>query len=143
MKNIKSQKIKTAVSLINRYLLVAIVLFLLAIPFYIWAYMIETEEMGDAVNFTEQVAAGHATSGEYVELKVTEVPSVFAEYDSSKTSDKYYFVWSDNYLNVAFLDYATYQKLSQEDIHENPITIRGMTKSLPNDVIDLAISGYN
>ncbi len=143
MKNIKSKKIKTAVSLINRYLLVAIVLFLLAIPFYIWAYMIETQEEKTPVGFTEQVASGTLTSGEYVELKVTEIPRVFAEYDSSKTSDKYYFVWSDNYLNVAFLDYATYQKLSQEDIHENPITIRGMTKALPNDVIDLAISGYN
>lgn len=143
MKNIKSQKIKTAVSLINRYLLVAIVLLLLAIPFYVWAYMIETQEEETPVNFTDQVASGQITSGEYVELKVTETPSVFAEYDSSKTSDKYYFVWSDNYLNVAFLDYDTYEKLNQEDINENPIMIRGITKSLPNDVVELAISGYN
>ena len=143
MKNIKSKKIKTAVSLINRYLLVAIVLFLLAIPFYIWAYMIETQEEKTPVGFTEQVASGTLTSGEYAELKVTEVPSVFAEYDSSKTSDKYYFVWSDNYLVIAFLDYDTYEKLNQEDIRENPITIRGITQETPNDVIELAISGYN
>ena len=65
MKNIKSKKIKTAVSLINRYLLVAIVLFLLTIPFYIWAYMIETQEEKTPVGFTEQVASGTLTSGEY------------------------------------------------------------------------------
>lgn len=143
MKNIRSQKIKTAINLINRYLLVAVVLFLLAIPFYVWAYIIENEDLGEPLNFTEQVASASATSGEYVELKVTEVPNVFAEYDSSKTSDKYYFVWSDNYLNVAFLDYDTYQKLNQEGIHDNPVTIRGITKTLPNDVIELAIDGYN
>lgn len=147
LKDLKGTKLNEAMKVTNRYLVGAIVLALISAIFFTWVYFIRTSDLGEAENFTDIVANGSIEEDVYTSLYVTDEPYVFAEYDDSSTSSKYYFLWTgdeeNSYLNIAYLDYETYKTLSSEDITEKDRTIYGRTKRIPSDVLQLAIEGYN
>ena len=142
--DLKSSKLQRAVVLNRRYLWVGIVFLLIASIFFGWAYTISQEDLGEPISMLDAVMNEEIEDGTYVSLSVTSLPELFAEYDESLTSAKYYFLWDDHYLYVGYLDYDTYQYLNDESISlENPKVIEGKTKTLTTDVIDIAIDYYN
>lgn len=137
------EKLKKITKKTKEHLICAIVFFGLGILCFGWAYYISETTKDEGVTLHELISVGSTKEKDIVELTVTEIPYVFAEYDSDLTSPKYYFLMDENYLYVGYLDYATYQMLNQDDINEKPITIKGVTKTIPDDVIDIAIEVYN
>lgn len=136
-------KIKKITKKTKNYLICAIIFFLLGILCLGWAYSIDINTKDTGVTLHELISQGSTKEKEIVNLTVTERPYVFAEYDTDIASNKYYFLMDENYLYVGYLDYATYLKLNKDDINENPIKIHGVTKEIPDDVIDIAIEVYN
>lgn len=127
----------------TNYLVCTIIFLVLGILCFGWAYYIDNTTKDTGVTLHELIYNGSTEEKEIVNLTVTEVPYVFAEYDDMITSPKYYFLMDKDYLYVGYLDYATYKKLDKEDISTNPVKIKGVTKKIPDDVIDIAIEVYN
>lgn len=124
--------------------LYAMILFLiLAFGCFGWAYVIDSQVKNKNITLHELIYNGSIEEKQVTSLTVTEKPYVFAEYDSNKTSPKYYFLVDNDYLYVGYLDYDTYLKLNVDSIVDTPITIQGVTKKIPGDVIDIAIEVYN
>lgn len=77
----------------------------------------------------------------------------FAEVDEGSLNHKSYFVWDDQYIYIVDLNDKNREKLNSiydysynEDENAEapaPVTISGMTKKIPTDLRDLAISSYN
>lgn len=141
--NTSNERLKKITKKTRNSLLYAILFFVLGILCFGWAYYISDNTKDTGATLHELIYNGSTKEKQIVDLTVTEVPFVFAEYEDDLTSPKYYFLMDEEYLYIGYLDYATYQKLNQEDINENPITIKGVTKTIPDDVIDIAIDVYN
>lgn len=144
MKNVHSKQVNAAIKK-NKKNLVAMIIFiiigLLLIGYYVYGSNLASKE--EAISFHDVIAEGKIDTDLKVKVEVSTVPYVFAEYDKDEKSNKYYFLMDDNYLYIGFLDYNTYQKLSEEEISKYPITVEGFTKKIPDEVIDLAIEVYN
>ena len=138
-----NERLKKIKKKTRNYLIYTIIFLGLGVLCFGWAYYISETTKDTGITLHELIYKGSTKEKEIVELTVTERPYVFAEYDDILTSPKYYFLMDDDYLYVGYLDYETYQKLNQEDINENPVTIKGVTKKIPSDVIDIAIEVYN
>lgn len=117
--------------------------FLIGTIFFIWAFIISSNTKDYNLTLHDIISNANNEEGQIISLTVTQKPYVFAEYDTNEKSDKYYFLSDDDYLYIGYLDYDTYKKLNIDDINTNNITIRGITKKVPNDVIDIAIEVYN
>lgn len=120
-----------------------LIFFILGIVFFCWAFYIFNNTKDYNLTLHDIIKNGDNSENQIVSLTVTEVPYVFAEYDSNEKSDKYYFLSDNDYLYIGYLDYDTYKKLNKDDINTNNITIKGLTKKIPSDVIDIAIEVYN
>lgn len=129
---------------IRIFLYGAILFFILASCCFGWAYSIHNQ-LKNSSTLHELIFNGSKKEKDIVSLTITERPYVFAEAenDLNSMSPKYYFLMDEKYLYIGYLDYGTYSKLDSEDIYENPITIRGITRTIPEDVIDIAIEVYN
>lgn len=127
----------------KNYLYGAILFLVLALGCFGWAYYIDYHIKNNSITLHELIYNGSTKEKDMISLTVIEKPYVFAEYDSNTTSPKYYFLMDEDYLYVGYLDYDTYLKLNKDSIVDNPIMIRGVTKRIPEDVIDIAIEVYN
>ena len=123
-------------------LILSIIFLWLTIIFFGWAFYIQKSIKDDNISLHEMIASGSNEENKIVTLTVTEKPFVFAEYDSDSKSDKYYFLMDKDYLYVGYLDYDTYLKLNQIGTGDS-ITIKGITKTIPSDIVDIAIEVYN
>lgn len=142
-KELKKTKLGVPLKLMNRQLIAAIVLTIIAIIFFGWSYTIYQEDLGEAIDFSNFVASENAEENEYVSLSITEDPLLFAEYDSNSHESKYYFLWNGNYMYIGYLDYDAYQKIVKDGFQNGNYTVYGKTKKLPDDVINIAIDAYN
>lgn len=142
-KELKNTKLGIPLKLMNRQLITAIVLTIIAILFFGWSYAISQEDLGEALDFSNVVASETAEENEYVSLSITEDPLLFAEYDSNSHDSKYYFLWNGSYMYVGYLDYDTYQEILKDGFQNGNYTIYGKTKKLSDDVINIAIDAYN
>lgn len=138
--NTRLKKIKKSTT---KVMYCSIIFFLLGLLCFIWAFIIDENTVDNGVTLHELIYNNSSKKREIVTLTVKNTPCVFAEYDSNSTSPKYYFLMDDDYLYVGYLDYDTYQKLNKDDISTNPVTIKGVTRTIPNDVVDIAIKVYN
>lgn len=129
---------------VKSYLYESILFLILAFCCFGWAYSINNR-LKNSSTLHELISNGSRKEEEIVSLTITERPYVFAEaeYDLDSTNPKYYFLMDEKYLYIGYLDYSTYAKLNKEDIDKSPITIRGLTRVIPEDVIDIAIEVYN
>jgi len=135
---------KRSLKLNRRFLWFGIIFFIVSCLFFGWCYSINNKDFDNPIPMTNLVVDEETEDGTYVSLSVTSIPELFAEYDNSKKSSKYYFLWENHYLSIGYLDYDTYQYLNDSEIGlENPKIIYGQTKHLSSDVIKIAIDYYN
>ena len=125
------------------YFWMALLFFLVSIIFFLWFYTIEEEQKNSKVTLHDKISNQDYQEEKVVSLTVVEKPFLFAEYDDDEKSAKYYFLQDENYLYIGYLDYSTYLELNQDNISINPITIKGLTKIIPEDVKEIAIEVYN
>lgn len=143
VKELKKTKLSDCFKITTRVYVVAIIFLLITIVFFGWAFVLEDTNKSDAKDFLESRIGMQTKEKEYVSLDVTMGPTLFAEYDTMITSDKYYFVWSGDALNIAYLDYGTYQEVTTKTSNEESIKIYGVTKTIPTDVLEIAIDVAN
>lgn len=139
----KNSKLNQTFKLNNRCLIAGLIMILISTLLFGWAYVISTRKLSDPENFADLVANQTSKEGIYAELNVMGEPSVFAEYDDSLTSEKYYFLWNGIHFYIGYLDYSTYTELKTKTTGVNSHTITGLTKKVPADVRGLAIEAYN
>jgi len=96
----------------------------------------------DSVPFNDLIKEGSKETDKAVKVEVTDIPYGFAYY-TDDTTGKFYFVFDDNQIYVAFLSNSDFEKLNDEKLSEHPATIYGYTKTLPSDIKKLAIKAYN
>lgn len=143
VKELKKTKLGDCFKITTRVYVAAIVFLLIAIVFFGWAFVLSDTNENEAKDFLQSRTEMQIQEKEYVSLDVTMGPTLFAEYDNMTTSDKYYFVWSGDVLNVAYLDYSTYQKVAAKTSNEESMKIYGVTKTIPTDVLEIAIDVAN
>ena len=119
LKELKNTKVGVSLKLMNRQLVTAIVLTVIALLFFGWSYAIHEEDLGEPANFADMVANGDVEDDQYVSVNITREPRLFGETNSDEKEAKYYFLWNGNY------------------------TIYGKTKVLSKEMIQLAIEAYN
>lgn len=138
---IKSKEINELIDKNKKYLTVAIFFTILALVFLCWSAFIYVEHDYIYKNLHESIMDRETRAGKFVKLTVTKKPYVFAEYNTNRDENKYYFLEDDNYLYIGYLDYETSKKL--DNIGDEPMKIFGVTKQLSSDILDLAIKVYN
>ena len=125
----------------NKTLLIAIFYTIIAVFFLCWAAFIYGHPDYYYKDLHDLIRQKEVKNGEFVKINVTNRPYVFAEFDSKKTSDKYYFIKDNEYLYIGYLNYDTYLKLNDFEVNSEQIV--GVTKKISKKVLDIAISSYN
>ncbi len=141
--DILNQKLKLLRKRKNKYLILGLLLLIGSILSFIWYYQLEEKLENTNISLHERITHKEEEEGNFVSLQVTERPFLFAEYEEEPTSDKFYFLMDEDYLYIGYLDYYTYLELNTDDILEHPITLKGFTKKIPEDVKKIAIEVYN
>lgn len=110
------------------------------------------KEKPNATDFTENGAIG-TEQGKYVYLQVDALSDVIATYgyEGQEGVEKYYIALNGNYWYLVSLDSTTYEELkniqlySKGELENKPasVTIYGITKSVPDELKQIAIDFYN
>lgn len=139
LKNIKSNKIT---------LIVGILFLLSSLVSGIVVYSNKGKEMKDVKALAEV-----KKEEVYASVDVQVMTDYFATNDYAGIEHKTYFVWDKEYLYIVDLNDKTreslnpiydysYAKEKQEE-KPSPVTIKGMTKTIPSDLKKIAIDAYN
>lgn len=140
MKEVKSNQIKEIVKKNKTNLIIWGVVMLCSMAiFFLGIYM---NEFRKATDFHEILAKGDKTENKLVSVEVSEKPYVFAYYPGDSTG-KFYFLWDENYMYIAFLSLKEFNRLNVDDIKNHPVTVKGITKTIPSDIKKLALEAYN
>ena len=120
-------------ALIGIFLVVVAILFIL--------YGVYKNSSPEAISLAGQMESGLQTD-EYAYIDVTAEPHGFAYFEGEE--DYYfYYVFDENYMYVVRMRDNTYESFLTDDLLENPKRISGMTKTIPEDIKEIAIEVYN
>ena len=121
--------------------MVFIGLFLVAVSIMFIVYGIFREGSVESISLADQMESGLQTD-EYAYIDVSAEPFGFAYFEGEE--DYYfYYVFDEDYMYIVRMRDNTYESLLTDDIVENPIRISGMTKTIPEDIKEIAIEVYN
>ena len=121
--------------------MVFIGLFLVAVSIMFIMYGIFREGSVESISLSDQMESGLQTD-EYAYIDVSAEPYGFAYFEGEE--DYYfYYVFDEDYMYIVRMRDNTYESLLTDDIAENPIRISGMTKTIPEDIKEIAIEVYN
>ncbi len=140
MREIKSNQIKAIVKKFKTNMIIWLVVALFGAAIFVLS--IHMNDIRKSTDFHEILATGENTQNKLVSVEVNEKPYVFAYYPGDN-SGKFYFLWDEEYMYVAFLNETEYKKLNTDSIHDNPIKVSGITKTIPSDIKKLALEAYN
>jgi len=140
MREIKSDQIKAIIKKYKTNLIIWIIVALCGVGIVLLS--LNMNNIRKSSDFHEILATGEKTTNKTVHVEVNEQPYVFAYYPGDNTG-KFYFLWDENYIYVSFLNQTEYNRLNTEDIHDQPKTVTGVTKTIPADIKKLALEAYN
>ena len=87
-----------------------------------------------------------SNEGIYSSIDVVTKPYLFAVYEENgiEENNKFYLVMDkNNHLYIVYMNNTSFEKLNVDTLSENSITIKGITKKIPNSIKELAIESYN
>lgn len=120
-------------ALIGIFLVIVSVMFIL--------YGVYKNSSPEAVSLASQMESGLHTD-EYAYIDVIAEPYGFAYFEGEE--DYYfYYVFDEYYMYIVRMRDNTYESLLTDDLLENPKRISGITKTIPEDIKDIAIEVYN
>lgn len=140
MREVKSKQIKDIIKKSKTNLIIWLVVALCGIGITFLSVNMTSVRGGE--NFHELLATGEKKENKQVSIEVTEQPYVFAYYPGDSTG-KFYFLWDEEYIYIAFLSQKEFDRLNTEDIKNNHLKVSGITKSIPSDIRKLALEAYN
>lgn len=140
MREIRSNQIKEMLKKSKQSLLIWTIVTVCAIAICVLSFGMK--DFRKSTSLHELIANGEKAEDKLVHVEVSEVPYVFAYYPDDN-SGKFYFLWDEQYMYIAFLSEDEFNKLNNEDIKENHITLKGVTKTIPSDIKKLALEAYN
>lgn len=138
LKNIKSGKVT---------LIVGIIFLVISIFTGICLFIAKMDEMKDVKPLVDV-----KSENVYASVDVSIMTDYFAKNDYSGIEHKTYFVWDDKYIYIVDLNEKNREALNsiydysyaEEEMEAPaPITIKGMTKTIPSDLKKIAIDSYN
>ena len=106
----------------------------------------EKKELPEPVSLNTLISDGKKDVDVYTYIDVNIEPYLFAVYEENgKEEDaKYYLAMDkDNYLYILYMKDEKLLEFKLDTIEENPIRVKGLTKMIPSDIKELAISSYN
>ncbi|MDD6224414.1 MAG: hypothetical protein PUB18_05395 [bacterium] len=140
---IESDQIQELIQKHKKKLILPFLFLIVSIMFFLSHYIIHTKQLTEIYPFHDVIVGEEMEENILVEVEVSEIPVVFAQYSARKNTSKYYFLMDDDYMYVGYLDTDTFRTLNRTDISAHPIKIQGYTKQLSGEVIDLMIEAYN
>lgn len=143
MKNINIKPVQVVVRKNRTNLIASIIFLVISLVLLIWAGIILIEGNPDSIYLHDLIANESIEENISVKVDLVSIPYAFAEYSEDDDSNKYYFLMDNDYLYVGYLDYKTYNKLESKNLEEELVTLEGITKKIPDDIIELAIQVYN
>ena len=142
MKNFTNVNIKKEYNRLIRNLIISIVVIVLGIGFKIWETEVTKEANKNKQNLDTIIVnqSGDKTYKlSYIDIKA--VPYQFAVSDATVYS--YYFLFDGKYLYIAYMSPSQFNELDVEDIETNPIRVEGVTKSITEEIKNIALEVYN
>lgn len=140
LEELNNDKLKKGLKRQKRILVGAIVFLIIAVLSLVWLYFASTRDLGKPTNLHQAIYEGLA-EGEYVELTLYDKPYSFAVYDNDN-KHSYFFLYDNEYRYVGYLSNEEADMLSKIDYDKETVTIKGITKSLPNDIKKIGIDAY-
>lgn len=89
----------------------------------------------------ELIESNDRKTGEKAYLNINWLSSKFAVYND--TTDAYYFAYDGDYYYIIYMTESKASELLNMDLENNPVEITGVTRSISDDVRDIAIEDYN
>ena len=139
MREIKSEQIKKIVKKAKTNLVIWTVVAICSMAILALSFFMNDFRKGAVFN---EVLDNDPKENKFVEASVNLQPIVFAHYPTDN-SGKFYFMWDDKYIYIAFLSEKALKEYDVEDIAENPKVLKGITKKIPSDIKKLALKSYN
>jgi len=146
MKNLNSPILEESFKRNKKFLIVSLVFLMISSILLYFGLENAKKELPTPVSMSDLIEEAKSPNETYAYIDVNTKPYLFAVYetDGIKEENKFYLVMDkDNYLYIVYMGNNNFAKLNLETIKEKPIRIYGLTKKIPNDIKDLAISSYN
>lgn len=140
MREIKSEQIKQIVKKAKTNLIIWLVVTLCGVGIFFLSFFMN--DFKKTTDFHEILATGEEKENQTVSIEVSEQPYAFAYYPDDN-SGRFYFLWDEKYIYVAFLSESEYERLNVEDIQTNHLKVTGVSKLIPSDIKTLALKAYN
>lgn len=116
-------------------------LFLVAVSIMFIVYGTFKERNIESISLADQMENGLQTDL-YSYIDVNGQPFGFAYFEGEE--DYYfYYVFDENYMYIVRMKDSTYESLFTDDTTKYPIRISGITKTIPEDIKEIAIDVYN
>ena len=146
MKNLCSSFLEKKIKKKKIYLIFSMLFLFLAIYLIISATNYKKEEKNiKYINMYDYFEEGSHLSNEHVYVDAVTKPYLFAFYKNNEKEEanKYYMVMDQKKkIYIVYMSEEKYKKVFSKDSNES-VKIKGITKSLPTSIKDLAIDSYN
>ncbi len=141
MKKFTNVNILQEMKRLNKNIVIAFVLIVVGIALGVWSYFIIQEAYNTAKPLNDIIMSEEDQEYKVATLNIQRKPFQFAIQDGNPNS--YYIVMDDTYMYIAYMSEYDYTLLNKEDIKENPVQVKGITKLISQEIKELALEAYN
>ena len=146
MKYLNAEAFKKSDKKNQTLLIVGLLLLIITIILVYFGIKNSSKPLPEPENLGSLIENKNYTEDKYSYLDVAIKPYLFAVYetDGKEEDAKYYLAMDkENHLYILYMKDDKYKELNIDGIEVNPIRVYGITKKIPYDIKDLAISSYN
>lgn len=141
MKKFTNKNVQKEKSMIVRNMVIFFIIIILAFAFKIGEQQINERLDSEKTDLNTLILSDAENMDKKAYLNIKAIPYQFAVADG--IDESYYIVTDGQYLYIAYMGQEDFEKLNQEEIAENPVTVEGITAEIPDEIKDLAIEVYN
>lgn len=141
MKKFTNVNILQEMKRLNKNIVIAFVLIVVGIALGVWSCFIIQEAYNTAKPLNDIIMSEEDQEYKVATLNIQRKPFQFAIQDGNPNS--YYIVMDDTYMYIAYMSEYDYTLLNKEDIKENPVQVKGITKLISQEIKELALEAYN
>lgn len=142
LKEVKSKQLQDLVKKSKNGVFIWIGVLVFSILIFILGFYFNENTGDNYQNFNDILTSEYPSENTYAKLDVHDNAYGFAYYEND-TSGKFYFVYDEKYMYIAFLSKKQANELKADDIKNKPVIITGKTKKIPSDIKKLALEAYN
>lgn len=141
MKKFTNKNVQKEKNSMVRNIAIFFIIIILSFGLKIWEDEIKQKEDSEITDLNTLILSQEENEDKKGYLDVKNIPYQFAVSDGVDGS--YYIVTDGEFLYIAYMDNAEFEKLNHEEIKETPVRIEGITKEIPDEIKNIAIEVYN